>query len=1133
MEFELVRKLGDFHLEPTTGLASWLLLIIYLGFFLLSLWRWRKNLVELKRNQLILFGLILILIFPAHLFLVYFRSGAGIPPATRTGVGLLPYIPNVSLLVLALVAGVAYWLGPAPALITSLWAGFVGAWFSPLVLTDVFSFAAWGGIAGICFKQRYKGQLFNWLRWPVVALSIAAFMTVAGLSLSHLAANQLRGGLSVANYIFAILVNETPLWLGSSLFIALLMHLLTLNPKVRRFVPADVTSFYSKSLRAQFVFLTSALVLVSVTVSVLAASVSAVGLAQEQALLEMGRNANSAGNGLRQFYATGKSLILSFADDKHIISDNVDDLTWTLENDLNVVPFFEQLMLVDGEGAFITGASLLDADQTLTPEELAVLDVLVRHNVGVEVTDVTLLPFHLSSEIYGLSFMSVVPSVDGDISGEMYLIGRLEHGIHPQIENAISALQQTREVGSGFVIDERNVIVAHPDASMLHKIWPLDTEVDQYAVTDEDDLAYGSVDLTGDHVLVLVHLVDGLRQRVVLQLPYVVVLESAAKISMPLLVVEILFGSLLIVAIFLSSKGITQPLNTLAQAADSIAKGNLSVGVDISGDDEVAQLGDAFEGMRVRLQDRLNDLSLLLTTAQKVSATLDFEHGIDPILHSAMEETNAKVARFMILEGEDKVKQVFSVGMENGSGDYSGLEKVLIRAMKSQKGPMLAQDLEAATGVPSLPAEIKSLAAFPVNHQDKIVAIMWIGAGEVNAFDEDRVNFITTLVSQAGILTDNVRLFQAAEGGRQRLAAILTSTTDAILVTDAATRLLLINPAAERLLNIDRSAYGQRLQNLGLPETLTKALNEQAVTARRVRRYQIALPETVRDAAAYTSDDYTLPSVEIPLEDGRTFYASIAPIRDHDGVISGVVVVMRDVTHFKELDEMKSEFVATVSHDLRAPLTSMRGYTTMLNMVGEVSDKQREYIQKILVGIEQMNSLIGDLLNLRRVESGVGIRQDPCRLGLILVEAVDVMRARAAAQSINLQLLPAEGAPTVLGDRTLLRQAVSNLVDNAIKYTPSGGEVHVSLDTRDQEVVIRVSDNGIGIAPGDQVRLFEKFYRIKRRETGNIQGTGLGLALVKSIVERHGGRVGVESVINKGSTFYIELPLPKGEDVRP
>jgi signal transduction histidine kinase len=236
---------------------------------------------------------------------------------------------------------------------------------------------------------------------------------------------------------------------------------------------------------------------------------------------------------------------------------------------------------------------------------------------------------------------------------------------------------------------------------------------------------------------------------------------------------------------------------------------------------------------------------------------------------------------------------------------------------------------------------------------------------------------------------------------------------------------------------------------------------------------------------------------------------------------------MRDVTHFKELDEMKSEFVATVSHDLRAPLTFIRGYATMLMMVGDLNDKQHDYLDRILQGIEQMSALIDDLLNLRRIEAGVGIEQEPCRLGVVLVEAVDTMRARATAKGITLRLEPTEGSPTVVGDQTLLRQAIGNLVDNAIKYTPAGGQVSVGMEIKpsDSEVVLHVSDTGIGIAPEDQLRLFEKFYRIKRRETGNVPGTGLGLALVKSIVERHQGRVWVESKLNQGATFYVALPL--------
>jgi len=264
---------------------------------------------------------------------------------------------------------------------------------------------------------------------------------------------------------------------------------------------------------------------------------------------------------------------------------------------------------------------------------------------------------------------------------------------------------------------------------------------------------------------------------------------------------------------------------------------------------------------------------------------------------------------------------------------------------------------------------------------------------------------------------------------------------------------------------------------------------------------------------------------ELPLPDGRTLYASVSAILSADGERIGRVAVMRDVTHFKELDEMKSEFVATVSHDLRAPLTFMRGYATMLPMVGELSDKQSEYVEKILHGVGQMGELIDDLLDLGRIEAGVGLELQPCHLGAVLVEAVDGMRARATAKGLTLRLEPAEGTAVMAGDAALLRQAITNLVDNAVKYTPSGGIVTVGLSVRDDQSVIRVSDTGIGIAPDDQVRLFEKFYRVKRRDTMGIKGTGLGLAIVKSIVERHGGRVWVDSDLDQGSTFYISLPL--------
>jgi signal transduction histidine kinase len=264
---------------------------------------------------------------------------------------------------------------------------------------------------------------------------------------------------------------------------------------------------------------------------------------------------------------------------------------------------------------------------------------------------------------------------------------------------------------------------------------------------------------------------------------------------------------------------------------------------------------------------------------------------------------------------------------------------------------------------------------------------------------------------------------------------------------------------------------------------------------------------------------------EVPLPNNRTFYASASTILSAYGENIGRVVLMRDVTHFKQLDELKSEFVSTVSHDLRSPLTFVRGYASMLPMVGELNEKQQEYMDKILIGVEQMGNLVEDLLNLGRIEAGVGLEEKPCLLSALVVEAVDGMRARAAAKGLVLRLQSSEPSTVILGDATLLRQAVVNLVDNAIKYTPTGGTISVGLKSSESEASIVVTDTGIGIAPEDQVRLFEKFFRIRRQETSGVQGTGLGLAIVKSIIERHGGRVRVESALNKGSTFILTLPM--------
>ena len=230
---------------------------------------------------------------------------------------------------------------------------------------------------------------------------------------------------------------------------------------------------------------------------------------------------------------------------------------------------------------------------------------------------------------------------------------------------------------------------------------------------------------------------------------------------------------------------------------------------------------------------------------------------------------------------------------------------------------------------------------------------------------------------------------------------------------------------------------------------------------------------------------------------------------------------------------MKSEFVATVSHDLRSPLTLMRGYATMLEMVGELNDQQQGYVRKIVSGVENMSRLVNNLLDLGRIEIGVGLQVETVSVQDIIERVVGALQLQASQKNISLSVdtLSRDLPAMVEADQALLHQGVYNLVENAIKYTPNGGQVKVSVRTAQNDLVFEVQDDGIGITPSDLPRLFEKFYRGKQRDARAQHGSGLGLAIVRSIAERHGGKVWVESELGKGSTFFLLVPIAQSKDI--
>jgi two-component system NtrC family sensor kinase len=257
---------------------------------------------------------------------------------------------------------------------------------------------------------------------------------------------------------------------------------------------------------------------------------------------------------------------------------------------------------------------------------------------------------------------------------------------------------------------------------------------------------------------------------------------------------------------------------------------------------------------------------------------------------------------------------------------------------------------------------------------------------------------------------------------------------------------------------------------------------------------------------------------EISLEDGRVFGIQASLIT---GI--GIAVIFHEITHLKELDQIKTDFVNTVSHDLRSPLTAIYGFVGLIDRVGSINEQQAEFIRHIQNSVQHITSLINDLLELGHMEALHDLQMEDVSLKEIVVRSIENLDYQMNEKMQELLLSLPEELPLVLGNPIHLQRMVINLIENAVKFTPPLGKISVCSRAEGAQVILEISDTGPGIPLADQPYIFEKFYR-GGNLANSIPGTGLGLSIVKSIIDKHHGRIWLESSAN-GTTFTVILPV--------
>lgn len=348
--------------------------------------------------------------------------------------------------------------------------------------------------------------------------------------------------------------------------------------------------------------------------------------------------------------------------------------------------------------------------------------------------------------------------------------------------------------------------------------------------------------------------------------------------------------------------------------------------------------------------------------------------------------------------------------------------------------------------------------------------------------------------------------------------AIVASMGEGLLVLDTLGNIKLINPAAQVLLETsEKEAVGQQWAVFGKAYVGNREIDfEERSAVRSLKTGKVKITSIADDHYYVTRSGRKFPVVAIT-----------APLKRNDKV-AGIVKVFRDATKEKEIDRMKTEFISLASHQLRTPLSAIKWFVELITdtSFGTLNDKQQEFIKHIGNSTERMIDLVNSLLNISRIESGrIIVDPHPTNLLDLLKSVLTELKKKIELKKHRLIVSTHPNLPLIMVDAKLIRHVYVNLIDNAIKYTPEGGELRIIISRKDKEVISQITDNGYGIPAAEQSKLFQKFYRGANIVKYITEGSGLGLYLVKSIIESSGGKIWFKSEEGRGATFWFSIPI--------
>lgn len=1067
--------------EEIPSLIGW---VLWFGLLVFALIRWRDRNFKLNRPALIwLASLSLLVLFLTPFFGILIDLGLGMD----AGESPIKHLMVFAAVPWLLASGM---LGMLPA---AMLAGISGLLLAYLDTHNIFTplvFMTLSLLFSGCVRQRYRTLFYRLARFPLFG---AIFSLVIGLPFIFLAqVLSLSGelGLRVIAAFKAMpdLIIATGGMMVIGGFVCVMVWLIA--KKIWGSSGPLVPAPGETSLKYRLITTTLPIMVLLLIVVVAVNWRIAENNARRLLVSRLTSTSSVVAEGLSSFLNVGESLILNMAEDDRLISDIPEDVEAVLAQKMESSAYFEQLVLLGSNGERLAHTPLVEEINMIPDSNETSAIEAVSSGASLRV-----IPTSSETDENSALIGYFVGIKDSGGQTTRILWGRTSLGSNDHSRSLLNALEDLEKSGGlGQIVTGDGTILYHTDPQQIMttysgSIYNTPTYFENNTENNVSMMHYYQP-VTEQGWAVVTSLPEQALQMMAWQTIYPLILIAASAVFVVLLVT------------LLGLSPALKEIDQLKDAAEKLARGNYDVDLAKSRvKGELGVLNRAFQDMLTTLSGRMRKQTDLLSVSEKMSDHLNLQDSLRVIMESALERGVSSV-RIVLQNGSDYIVPEGSdthFGLGKHARLFSALDGEILSRTHAQ-GPMVLRDFQVGKvlhlkkGMP-YPA---SMIAMPLEWDKRFLGILWVTYQEKRSPSVEEVDFFKSLSHKASTAVVNARAYDQSVTTLKQLEAVLNSLPDAVLISDSESHVIYQNQAAQ-------SIFGKREGSLE-----GKAL--------------LPLFEDEDLAELYEQGDQEVESKEIRFADGKTYHVIVSPIEVEGGLL-GHATVFKDITHHKVQESRKTEFVTTVSHELRSPLTLIHGYAKILRLTGNLNEQQDTYISNIIDGIEEMKDLVQNLLDMGRLESGDSLEMTRATVSEIAKKAVDSMDAQAKQKNIQMKLSLPDDSFVIEADVTFLIQALKNLLENAIKFTKMGGEVSLSVRRKEQDVVFAVRDNGIGIAPLDQRHLFKKFRRINAGVGQEQKGSGLGLAIVKSIAERHAGKVWVESQLGKGSTFYLQIPI--------